>query len=324
MESKIEIFVRLGERLRHFGKDERSLSVLQAAVEANDWYKAEDILRSVDAICEEYLNREKLQRWLEAYDTDVEPGRVAIVMAGNIPLVGFFDLMCVLLCGHTALVKPSSKDRVLMGYVISLLREIDVSIPIEEYDDSTTIDMSIATGGDDAARYFRSRYADVLLLVRGSRHSVAVLSGEESAEQIAALQQDIFSYSGLGCRNVSLVLLPCGVELCLQPPVMCQMYRGNYRHHKALMQMLDAKFRDFGECIAVEQWAFSNTLSQINYAFYDSLAQVERWLSEQEEVLQCVVSDVVNHPRRVGFGRAQYPTLSDYADGVDVIEFLTQ
>ena len=322
MKGTIEIFVELGRRLRSFGQDEHSQRVLAAAVAANEWFSPEDIRRAIDAICEEYLDEEKLHSWSKNY-TPCTPRRVAIIMAGNIPLVGFFDLMCVLLCGHTALVKPSSKDCVLTEYIIDTLRNISPEISIESYNESADVDMIIATGGSEAAKFFRTRYADIPALIRGSRHSIAVLDGKESGREIYGLQQDIFSYNGLGCRNVSLIFLPRGTELIIEPPTMNSMYRGNYLHNKAMRQMMAQPFTDFGECIAVEELGFSLNISQINYCYYDNINDVAQWIAENDEQLQCIVSHAISHPRKVAFGRAQYPTLADYADGVDVMEFLT-
>lgn len=322
MKMTIDIFVELGRRLSSFGQDERSQRALADAVAANEWFTEQDIHRAVNAICEEYLDERKLQLWSAQYHK-CQPRRVAIIMAGNIPLVGFFDLMCVLLCGHTALVKPSSKDRVLTKYIIDTLRDISPNVAIKEYNDSEDIDMIIATGGAEAAKFFRTRYASIPALIRGSRHSVAVLDGKESDNEISGLQEDIFSYNGLGCRNISLIFLPRDAELKIMPPAMNPMYRGNYRHNKAIRQMLGQAFTDFGECIAVEELGFSMNISQINYCYYDNIDDIKQWITDNDEQIQCIVSHAIDHPRCIDFGRAQYPTLSDYADGVDVMEFLT-
>lgn len=324
MNHTIEIFATLGERLNSFGKDSTSQEVMRHAMEQNEWFSEKDILLAIKAIREEFLSREKLQRWAAAYSRG-EAKRTAIIMAGNIPLVGFYDLLCVLMAGHTALVKPSSKDRVLMEYIIGELRDISPDIAIEEYTEPSALDMAIATGGDEAARYFRNRYADLPTIIRGSRHSLAVLDGEESEQEQEGLNCDIFSYNGLGCRNISLIFLPQGAELKITPqrPVN-QMMMGNYIHNKALKSMLGVPFADLGGYITVESCSFSNDISQINYCFYKELSEVEKWITENDEKIQCIVSNSINHPRQVTFGRAQYPTLWDVADGVDVMKFLTQ
>lgn len=325
MVSVVDSFVELGNRLQSFGNDEYTLQIIAEACAANKWFTHTDIYRTVEAIREQFLNREKLQCWLSHYNIEqVTPKRVAIIMAGNIPLVGFFDLMCVLMCGHTALVKPSSKDKILTEYIISELKAISPALPIESYDPNDQCDMVIATGGDSAATYFESKYATTPSLIRGSRHSLAVLSGNEETADWEALSHDIFTYSGLGCRNVSLVMLPRGAELRLpEPDSVNEMYRGCYLSSRALMMMTQQPHTDLGYALAVEREGFSDNISCINYCYYDSIEQVEQWLAENDDKIQCIVSRAITHPRRVDFGRAQYPTLFDYADGVDVMKFLT-
>ena len=323
MDGKIDIFVALGERLLRFGEDEQSQRVLAEAIAGNEWFTAEDIHRAIDAICEEFLDREKLEKWVAKYSIPESARRVAIIMAGNIPLVGFFDMMCAVICGCETYIKPSSKDTVLTKYVVDTLRDISDDVHVFDYDAEADYDMIIATGGAEAARYFRTRYASTPALIRGSRHSVAVLAGDESEQELRGLRDDIFTYNGLGCRNVSLIFLPRGMELEIDAPKMNPMYRGNYLHCKAMRSMMGQPFVDFGECIAVEECGFSSNISQINYCYYDTLAEVENWLAEHDEELQCIVSRVLSHPRAVAFGRAQYPALTDYADGVDVMNFLT-
>ena len=322
MNRLIEIFSELGRRLVGFGSDEPTQKVIAEAMAENEWFSAEDILMAVDAIRQEFLDEEKLRRWAEHY-SPTEQRRVAIIMAGNIPLVGFFDMLCAVIVGHRVAIKPSSKDRVLMNFVVEELRAIEAEIAIEQYDPTTEYDMVIATGGDEAARHFSRRYAHCPTLIRGSRHSVAVLAGDENEEEIEALQRDIFSYNGLGCRSVSLVMLPRGAELTIRPPKMNRMYRGNYRHTRAMMALTAQAFKDLDECIAMERREFPQQISCVNYCYYDSLQEVEQWLWEMDEKRQCVITRAIDHKRAVGFGRAQYPTLWNYADGVDVMKFLT-
>lgn len=324
MMSMVDMFAALGDRLRHFGCDERSKGVCREAMATNEWFSHEDIMMAVDAISRQMLSREKLLSWASHYPRPTQSKRVGIIMAGNLPLVGFFDLLCVLMSGHTAVVKPSSKDLALTQYIIDNLRDISANVPIETLSDDASVDMLIATGGDTAARYFRSHYPDIPTLIRGSRHSVAVLSGRESAEQMQGLRRDIYSYSGLGCRNVSLLFVPRGWSGAIpQPEAILEMKQGNYLSDKALLTMLGVEFEDLNGVLAIESSALPESISRIHYSVYDSLAEVERWLVENDAHLQCVVSQCVAHSRRVDFGCAQYPTLWDYADGVDVMEFLT-
>lgn len=325
MKNAVTLFSELGDRLREFGGDDASREVIAAAHAANGWFLPEEIVRAVRTLADGMLRRDRLETWLGAYSAlphPVIPRRVLVVMAGNIPLVGFFDLLCVLVSGHRCLVKPSAKDRVLMEYVVRQLRELEPSVPVEYYEEGTPVDAVIATGSDNANRYFRTHFAGIPSLLRGSRQSVAVLSGAETPEQWAALADDIWAYSGLGCRNVSLLFLPRGVDPLLEMPRVNGKYRNNYIQQKALLEMQGLPFVDLGSAVLVEQCAFPNALSCIAFTHYDTLEEVSAWLSAHDDELQCVVSDCLPHSRRAAFGCAQSPALTDYPDDRDVIAWL--
>lgn len=326
MKNVTEIFAALGGRLSRFGGDDLSRKVVADAVAANEWFAESDIRCAVDAICRQMLQRGKIERWLSRYPAaDRAPKRVAIIMAGNIPLVGFFDLLCVIASGNIPCVKYSSKDTPLMEYVVSLLRETEPELQIEYFTKGMAADAVIATGGDSANLYFGTAFAGIPHLLRGSRHSVAVLSGDETDADLRGLSDDMFLYSGLGCRNVSLVFVPRGGRLELKAPdAISGMFRDNYTYTKAMLTMTGVPFTDAGGYVAVESLGFPDALSRVNYHYYDDVSEVESWLGEHDGELQCVVSRCVDHPRCAGFGRAQYPALSDYADGTDVMEFLTK
>ena len=325
MKNRIETFSALSVRLLDFGGDDATRAVMAAACRANGWFTPADICRAVRAIAGDMLQREKLEAWLAAYPAVpvAMPRRVLVVMAGNIPLVGFFDLLCVLASGHHCLVKPSAKDSVLMEYVIGLLHEIDPSVPVGLYDGESAVDAVIATGSDNANRYVRAHYAGIPSLLRGSRQSVAVLSGRETPEQLAGLADDIWAYSGLGCRNVSLIFMPEGYEPMLQMPSVNVKYKNNYRQERALLEMQGQSFVDLGSAVAVEQRAFPAALSRIAYTHYKTLEEVAVWLAGHDDELQCVVTESLPHSRRAGFGRAQSPALTDYPDDCDVLAWLT-
>lgn len=325
MKNVIDLFSELGARLCGFGADDVTQAVMEAACRANGWFTPADVRRAVGAIARDMLSREKLEAWLGNYPAVpvAVPRRVLVVMAGNIPLVGFFDLLCTVVSGHRCLLKPSAKDTVLMEYVVGQLRDIDASVPVEFYDGVSPVDAVIATGSDNANRYFRAQYAGIPALLRGNRQSVAVLGGRETPAQLTALADDIWAYSGLGCRSVSLLFLPEGYDLQLRMPEVNVKYRNSYRQQKALLTMGGQPFRDLGAAVAVEERAFPAALSRINYSFYKSPAEVGAWLAAHDAGLQCVVSECIACRRRVDFGHAQSPGLTDYPDDRDVIEFLT-
>jgi len=324
MKTTIELFSELGNRLRNFGDDPYTQRIIERACRANAWFSPASVRRAAAALADEMLRPDRLAEWLGRYSVPVAaPRRVLVAMAGNIPLVGFFDLLCVVAAGHRCLVKPSAKDTVLMEHLLAQLHAIDPSVPLSRYDGKEPVEAVIATGSDNAVRYFRARYAGIPMLLRGHRQSVAVLSGRETREQLAGLSDDIWAYSGLGCRNVSMLWLPEDYEPALEMPSVGEKYRNNYRQERALLQMSGRPFVDLGAAVAVEQREFPVALSRLAYARYRTLQEVETWLDARDDELQCVVSAYIRHDRRVAFGRAQSPGLTDWPDDRDVLAFLT-
>ena len=310
MKTPVDIWVELDARLSSFGQDAASREVIVRACQKNDWFEPEEIVDAVRSIREEFLSRDKIERWLACYERPATlPSRtVLVVMAGRV--------------AGRCLVKMSSKDAVLMSFVIDQLKKIEPGVPVAVYDGATPFDAAIATGSDNANRYFRSLYAGVRTLLRGNRHSVAVLNGRETSGQLEALSDDIFSYSGLGCRNVSLIFVPRGISLRFASRRMNPKYLNNYRQRKALREMCGDPFFDLGFALLIRQSEFSQALSEVSVVEYDDLSQVAAWLRKHDAELQCVVSNCIDHSRRVPLGRSQQPTLSDYPDAVDVMEFL--
>ena len=321
MKHIVDTFSALGERLTHFGNDENSNRIIEEAIAANGWFTRTDILRAVEAIRVEMLDRAKLENWLKNYTRSTQPQRVAVIMAGNIPLVGFFDLLCVLAAGHICCIKPSSKDSVLMRYVVDQLRDID-PIAIYNYSADAAYDMAIATGGDDANAYFREHFAGTRTLLRGSRHSVGVLSGSESAEELCALYRDITAYSGLGCRSVSMLFVPQGYVPTFERGVAENMkLRRNIQAMRATLTIEGAEFWDAGAFVMRRGEDFAQSLAVVTLSEYADIESVKAWLCDNAEHIQCVVSNLGIEGSQP-LGRAQYPALMDYADGVDTMRFL--
>ncbi len=316
---RIDIVCELAKSLEEGVSEE----VMEAAIVHNGWFTRDDISYAVAAIVSQMLSRGKLSDWLSGYPQLEDCGAedVLIVMAGNIPLVGFFDLLCAFMAGKRVFVKPSSKDRVLMEYMVSKMREIDNTIPIFIYDGSVVPQKVIATGGENALRYFKSAYSGVPTLLRGSRHSVAVV-GEDMADKWELLAEDIYRYSGLGCRSVSMIFMPKGCKIEVVMDEIHAKYRNNYLQSKALMEMKGLEYVDNGSSLFVRSQMFSISLSVISVYEYEILEQVETWIGVHDAEIQCVVSDVITHSRCVGFGESQRPSLWDYADEIDTMKFL--
>lgn len=324
MKQLVDRWVTLGQRLEALTP---TAPVVVAACRENPWFMPDEVVGAAHAFARQMLRRKALEERLLDYPQlpATRPRRVGIIMAGNIPLVGLFDLLCVLITGHRAIVKPSSKDRLLMEWVVEQLRAIDPTTPVEWFQkEGPAPEAVIATGSDNALRAFRASYAGMATLLRGSRQSVALLDGSESEAELQGLQQDIFAYSGLGCRNVSLLFLPEGLEPEITPPAMNPLYAQNYRYRRALRQLTGLPGRDLGGALLVEGRGFSSALSELTVYRYHHLGEVEEWLREHDSEVQCVVGRAIDHPRRVDFGQAQSPTLRDYPDAVDVLAFLSE
>lgn len=325
-ENTIAIFAELGRRLETFGRDAASRAAIARASAENGWFSHGDITNSVASIRKTMLDQQPLQAWAASYPTVTTPKNVGVIMAGNIPLVGFFDLLCVIVSGHSLFLKMSSKDKALMSYMISQLTEIYPQIPIYEFGDSTP-DAIIATGSDNTNRYFRSRYGHLPAIFRGSRSSAAVLDGNETPEELAGLADDIFTYSGLGCRNVSHLILPPGYDLNVLVRAFDSWsgingkYMNNFRQRSSMLAVEGRPHTKGVFYILREDEEFPAYISEITWHVSESRAATEQWLRDNDTHLQCVVGQT-EHPRGVPFGLAQSPKLTDYPDAVDVMDFL--
>lgn len=322
MRDMVDMFASLGERLHNFGTTAEDCALMAHAIEHNPWFTTEDILHAMRAISENMLQRDKLTAWLSHYAPIGEPKDVAVIMAGNIPLVGFFDLLCVVASGHRLHLKPSSKDSILMRFVVEELRKIDSKVQIFDYKSDGKYDMAIATGGDDANRYFEEHFADTRRLLRGSRHSVALLDGTESEAELLALSKDITLYSGLGCRSVAMLLVPKGWSATLPPSTARNTkLNNNIRAMRAMLTMQQRPFVDCGAFLAIPGDTFPTSLAAVTLREYTTIDDAREWIEEHSSDIQCVVSHVKDH---IPFGCAQRPTLWDYADGIDTMAFLRE
>lgn len=323
-------FMELGVRLLRAPREDAWAETLARSLQENSWFSDDYIRMAIHSIATDMLTPQALQTWIQTY-TEIlppEPKSVGIIMAGNLPLVGFADLMYVLVAGHRAWIKPSSKDRVWIEYVCNELKQIEPAYLIEPLDGRTP-DALIATGNDHTRRYFQQHYSSIPTLLRGSRYSLALLSGQETPTQLDALAEDIFAYCGLGCRNVSRLFIPRDYPLesllnrLQRHPVRHPKYLNAYRQTKATLTLSGQAFRDGGFFLLCEHPAPVQAVCVLEYIRYDRLEEASRWIAEQEDHIQCIVSDTaLQHPRQVAFGQAQHPRPEDYADGVDVMNFL--
>lgn len=298
---------------------------LSAEVE-NEFFDSGSIALAVKAIREQMLAGEKLTQWLDRYSIPKGvPSRVGVVMAGNIPMVGFFDLLCVVAAGHSATVKLSSKDAVMMGYVVEMMTGAGFDVEVADRIDRYDVDAVIVTGSDGAVSHFRNEFMGLPSIFRGSRHSVAVIESVEKVNQ--ELLDDMFTYWGLGCRNVSHLLIRQEVDIQEIASKFSGMEGGydylkfkpfgdSYRYNRAMSKINGAE----GACdcgyFMLEPTGIGHvpTLAQVGYSFYRDPQQLDLLLEANSSVLQCV--------SRAPYGECQSPQLWDYADGVDVMNFL--
>ena len=328
----INVFSELGLRLAC--PDEQLSGLIETEKQYNAWFTAENVLKAVKSIGV-MLNKADLTAWLEKYEiADGQPKKVGLILAGNIPLVGFHDVLCVLITGNFALIKASSQDARLIKYVLELLAAID-PVFAERYqftDRLEHFDAVIATGSNNTSRYFEYYFGKVPNIIRKNRSSLAVLTGEENTEQLFRLGRDIFDYFGLGCRNVSKLLVPKGYNFNLffesievyNDIINHHKYNNNYFYNKSIYLVNSDKHLDNGFLLLKEDNRLASPLAVLYFENYDDLAAVESKLNSDAGEIQCVVSPASLNlkSQMVDFGESQQPKLWDYADGVDTMAFL--
>ena len=325
---KLEKFIPLQKALSDFGGDEASRAVVERAVAENSWFTPRDVTASLRAISADMLSPHALEQWLARYPElpVASPRSVLVFMAGNIPAVGFADLLCVLAAGHRAVVKYSSRDTALMEYVVSLLKE---EFDIKTYDSATdSPDALLAMGSDSTAAMLQQQFGAIPRLIRASRTSVAVLTGEESDAQLAALCDDICRYDGRGCRSVSRLLVPASYDFAPLKRALAQVevsakWRAVYTHNRALALMSGVEVVDAGEALLQPSNEAPMNIATLHYAEYSNPAQAVEWIAERDSEIQCIVANSFEHPRCVPFGMAQHPSLTDYPDGIDTMAWLS-
>lgn len=347
IEKRINAFCKLGDFLSQFSQEkiEKKENIphndlfydgfkhqLKIAGENNTWFTKENLLFSVENWAKALTN-DQLTNWVLEENIKVNnPKLVAIIMAGNIPLVGFHDFLSVLISGHSVLVKQSSNDKHLLPFLAKYLEyvepELKGKITFTE-EKLSGFDAVIATGSNNTARYFEYYFKDTPSIIRKNRNSVAVLTGNETEEQLQNLSNDVFRYFGLGCRSVSKVFIPKNYNFDAFFNGMYQRheiinnakYANNYDYNKAVYLMSEFDILENGFLMIKEDESYASPIASVFYEYYDSLDDLKIKLWEDREQIQCVVADNVVE-NEVAFGQTQHPKLSDYADGVNTLAFL--
>ncbi|GAA5030279.1 acyl-CoA reductase [Marivirga lumbricoides] len=331
IEERLAAFIKLGNKLRNLSEIELDEWYFRATG-FNNWFTRENVSHAVKAIGG-MLEEEKLRKWIAPYSLDSSTGKtVAIIMAGNIPLVGFHDFLTVLMAGHKVLAKLSSQDPFLLKKVSELLISIEPRFEeriVLTKDPIRNFDAVIATGSNNSARYFDQYFAKYPHIIRKNRTSAAILSGKESVEEVEALGRDMFQYYGLGCRNVSKLFVPAGYDFqffinSLQSfNTLADHHKwvNNYDYNKSIYLVNREPHFDSGFFLLKEDKDWVSPISVIYYEFYQNEEDLQQKMNENKSLIQCVVGKGENE---LAPGTAQMPELWNYADGVDTMEFLTK
>lgn len=337
--TKISSLAKVGEFIKHYldtdvsqytPEQEEFSNLLRRSEIENPWFTQENLKFALQQWAT-LLNEHHLKTWQSKYQHSNATKKVGLILAGNIPLVGFHDVICVLLSGHIPYIKQSSKDTLILPFLLNLWNrysegnlEYHIVEKLEHYD------AIIATGSNNTARYLEYYFKSVPHIIRKNRTSVAVLSGEESDAQLKKLGEDIFRYFGLGCRNVSKIFLPKDFELDrifenferYKDIINHHKYANNYDYNRAVYLLNQEVFWDNNFVMLKEDDALFTPLSVVNFSRYDSIDEVKNALDEKTDDIQCIVADSQLGLESLDFGQAQTPDLETYADNVDTMAFL--
>ncbi|AXB57182.1 acyl-CoA reductase [Flavobacterium fluviale] len=351
LETKKSVFVELGKFLSQFSEEqsvqksdvlyndiffEDFKKLIHLSQSHNGWYTPEQVYFALQSWAAA-LTEENLNKWLSQYEADFAQNdskekTVALILAGNIPLVGFHDFLSVLITGNKALIKTSSNDQHLLPFLAKYLIAVDESLK----DKITFVegklenfDTVIATGSNNTSRYFEYYFKDKPSIIRKNRNSAAILTGKETHEELEQLGEDIFRYFGLGCRNVSKLFVPKGYSFDAffqaifkyQDVIHYEKYANNYDYNKAVFLMSNFKLLDNGFLTLKEDSSYASPISSVFYEYYENLEELQKRLENDSEHIQCIVSEKLTTDS-IAFGETQKPQLWDYADNVDTITFL--
>ena len=328
----IEALSKLGEALKEIPETTLA-SWADLAANENRWFTKEAVQMSISGIIK-MLQKKMLEQWVKPYLFANSNKRVGIIMAGNIPMVGFHDLLSVLISGNTAIIKLSSQDKVLLPKVTNLLISIEPKFEnqIKYVTKLETLDAVIATGSDNSARYFKQYFSKQPNIIRKNRTSCAILTGNESNEELLALGKDIFSFFGLGCRNVSKLYVPKNYNFTHLLNLL-EIYKdigyhskwvNNYDYNKSIYLVNREPHLDNGFLLLKESEQMVSPLSVLFYQEYTNLDWLQTLLKSQEDKIQCIIGNENSNIAPISFGQAQYPEVWDYADGVDTLAFLSK
>ncbi|MEN9959329.1 MAG: hypothetical protein RLZZ474_1573 [Bacteroidota bacterium] len=323
-------FIPLIANLHNYFKDSSNKEKIELFVERakneNAWFSDVLIRNAMEAIDQQFFNTAIWGLFFQKYPAKATSSkRVGLILSGNLPAVGMHDLLMCLAAGHHVVLKLSSQDKAMMHLYVDAIKSIDSSFSIEIVERLPKVDAVITTGSDFSSAYFTNYFAKVPHIIRKNRSSVAILAGTESTADFEGLAGDIFTYYGLGCRNVSTIAVPTHYDLIPLFDVLTSVdwvlnhtkYSNNYLYHKTLFLLNQVPHFDLGNLIVTENDALVSPVGVLHVHRYSSEEELHDWLKGHEEKIQCVVGQ-----QAIPFGQAQFPALDDFADGVNTYEFL--
>lgn len=340
IDKRINDFAALGTKILSDLRCESALStVINEAHTHNPWFTPNNIHKSIRAIASQWLSNETLENWVAQYPSHMfaplKPKTVGVIMAGNIPFVGFHDFLCVLASGNRFLGKTSSKDGGLMRTMGNLL--IEINPEYEQYIEFTDgqikgFDAIIATGSDNTARYFDFYFKNYPSIIRKHRNSIAIITGKETPHDFEQLGFDIFDYFGLGCRNVSKLLVPKNYDFTPMLDSFANWsnlinhnkYANNYEYNRAIYTMNRVAHLDTGYLIVTPSEYIESPVGVIFYQEYSTPQDAMEYINLHTDKIQCVVGNTTTHHNAITFGTTQMPQIDDYADGIDTIKFMAE
>ena len=326
LQKRIEILQQLQKYL--LNNDSAWQNIKTKASFHNGWFTPEFTNLAVNNICSRFLQKEKLEAWAAHHHLDDNVGgkNIGIVMAGNIPLVGFHDFLCVFISGHKQSIKLSSKDDILLKHLVDKMIEWEPAVKdyIKFAELLKGCDAYIATGSNNSARYFHQYFSKYPNIIRRNRTAVGILTGNETAEELDLLSDDVHQYFGLGCRNITHLFVPVAYDFV---PLLRgfdkykyfedhHKFKNNYDYQLSIALLNNIFYMTNGSALLLENDAIFSAISQLNYSFYEDEKKVMTRLTGNEDI-QCICGHL-----GIAFGQAQFPALMDYADGVDTMQFL--
>lgn len=321
----------LGDILNQY--DDRLQAHAHRASVDNPWFTPENIRFAIDRLAEWLSDETALSNWTKSLKDPDVMRRVGVIMAGNIPAVGFHDILCVFVSGNISVIKLSDKDKYLIPFMLKLMEELDPRTQqyFEIVDKLQNFDAAIATGSNNSARYFEYYFSKYPYIIRRNRNAVAILDDKESEEDLAMLCEDIFMYFGLGCRSVSHCFVPEGYDFTRLVDQIKRYddlpnhnkYRNNLDYNIALNMLNQTPLISLTNLLLVESPVLISPVGCLHYSFYRDIEALTSQLKNQEQEIQCVVTNqAISGLPCVRFGEAQKPAIDDYADGIDTLAFL--